>query len=246
MDNRDLTLMAPGDAVEIVTELNDIDDLRKIADDFKVSYSGNTGAGTIKKNLITAIVAKADADAILREQAEENEPMKEPTLSSGSNDDEPIQVGKVQKSGPTILELLKMDAKWEEDPALRRMIIRAKAMRLKRVRITNLDPADSVLNGGLISILNKYTGKVAKYIPYGDESENGYHVPVILLDHLKEQQFVLRKEIKGGQFGVKKYKNTMVRKFAIEELPPLTLQEIEEMKARQRAANSIDKSALAR
>lgn len=245
MDNRDLKLMAPGDAVEAVTEMNEIDDLRKVADDFEVTYSGNTGAGTIKKNLIAAIVAKADADAILREKAEEDEPIKEVSLA-GSDDEEEIQVGKVQKKGPTILELLKMDAKWEEDPALRRMIIRAKAMRLKRVRITNLDPADSVLNGGLLSVINKYTGKVAKYIPYGDESENGYHVPVILLDHLKEQQFVLRKEVKGGQFGVKKYKNTMVRKFAIEELPQLTLQEIEEMKARQRAANSIDKSALAR
>jgi hypothetical protein len=134
-----------------------------------------------------------------------------------------------------------MDPNQITDPQLLRQVVRAKALRLHRVKITNLDPSDSQLNGAIITAVNKFTGKVAKYIPFGDEeAPNGYHVPEILLNQLKNTKFPMRREIKGGAFGVKRYKTTMINKFNIETLPPLTEKEIEELANHQRASHAID------
>ena len=58
---------------------------------------------------------------------------------------------------------------------------------------------------------------------------------------IKAQKFALRREIKGGQFGVKKYKTSMVNKYSVEMLPMLTTKEIAELAAAQAASHSIDK-----
>ena len=132
-----------------------------------------------------------------------------------------------------------MDPTQVEDPLLRRRVIRAKALRLRRVAVNNLDPADSSLSGTILTVINKYTGKVSKYIPFGEGSENGYHIPQILYDELKSKKFVLRREKKGGSFGVKKYSNTLVPKYQITDLPDLSPDEIENLAKRQAATQAI-------
>lgn len=230
----DINELTPEQAIEAVTPIEDKEQLRAIANAYDVSFSGNSGADTIKAKIITHLQSLM-LDAV---PTDENQ-----TLDLGGADEE-IEVAKAPaKAKHTIAELLEMDAKWEEDPAIRRQIIRAKAMKLTRVRITSLDPNDAQLNGAIITVANKYTGKVSKYIPFGDDGENGYHVPEILLNFLRSQKFVLRREVKGGQFGVKKYKTSYVNKFAIEVLEPLSKAEIEELAAHQRASGAIDKAA---
>lgn len=219
---------------QAVTAMETVEELRKVASSLNIKFSGNTGEGTLRTKIMNYLDSK--------DEEEIDEP--EDTPSFLGNDEplpEVIEQPKV-KGPPTIPELLLMDVHDidPKDQTLIRQVVRAKALRLRRVKITNVDPADQQLSGGIITVMNKYTGKVSKYIPYGDESEGGYHIPEILLHHLKAQKFALRKEIKGGQFGVKKYKTTMVNKFHIEELPDLTPEELEELAAHQRASHSID------
>ena len=45
----------------------------------------------------------------------------------------------------------------------------------------------------------------------------------------QNKKFVLRKEIPGGKFGVKKYKTILTNKYAIEILPPLKQEEIQDI-----------------
>lgn len=219
------------EAIKAVTAMETIEELREAANSVELKFSGNTGEATLRTKLFEYLDAKSE---------EEGEVVPG-VLKEGENEE--IVIAKIPEKakGPTIEEMLEMDPNEVEDVNLRRQVIRSKALRLHRVRITNLDPADAQLNGAIISTYNKYTGKVAKYVPFGEESENGYHLPEIILKHLKNQKFPLRKEIKGGSFGVKKYKTTMVPKFAIEELPLLTKKELAELAAHQRASNAIDK-----
>jgi hypothetical protein len=227
----DINTLAPAEAIEAVSVIEDKDDLRAIAQSIDVAFSGNSGADTIKAKIIKHY------EELMAPVVPDDEP------DLGVNDDEVIEVAKVpNKAKHTIAELLEMDAKWVKDPAVRRQVIRAKAMKMTRVKIVSLDPGDAQLNGAIISVTNKYTGKVAKYIPFGDDGENGYHLPEILLNFVRNQKFTLRREVKGGQFGVKKYKTTQVNKFAITVLPPLTKDEIKELASHQRSSGAIDKA----
>lgn len=228
----DIKNLSPEAAIDAVYALETVEDLRAVAKDLGIPFSGNTGADTLKTKIISTLELNQGKS-------------EEPKLTNGHLDlgghDEEIEVAKVpERKGPTIEELLEMDESKEPDASMRRQIIRAKALKLVRVKVTNLDPADAMIPGAIISVQSKYTGKVAKYVPYGEESENGYHIPQIIYDHMKEQKFALRKETKGGRFGVKTYKTSLVPKFAIEVLPPLTKKELEELAALQRASQAID------
>ena len=211
---------------ESVSQITAIEDARKLATELGVKFSGNTGLETLKTKLIEVL----------------NVMEATPTTINFGGDDEEIEVAKapVKVKEPTVSDLLKMDATLEKNPNVRRQIIRAQALRMVRCKISNLDPNDSMLSGAIISVQNKYTGKVAKYVPFGEESDNGYHIPQIIYDFLKSQKFALRKEKKGGRFGVKTYTTSMVNKFAIEVLPPLTRKEIQDLAAHQRASQAID------
>lgn len=207
-----------------IEALDNLPEARDAAEAMGLKFSGNTGLDTLKAKMLASLEGPEDSDPL-----GDNEPMEE------------IQIAKKPAGGKlSIAQLMKMDANKEEDPMIRRRIVRAKALRLSRVRIVNMDPTDAAVPGMLLSVQNKYTGKVQKYIPFGEESENGYHVPEILLDWLRAQTYALRKEIKGGKIGIKQYKTTQVKKFTIEILDPLTKDELAAMALRQAAAGAID------
>lgn len=242
-----ISTLAPAEALEAVTAMETVEQLREAAASINIAFSGNTGEGTLRKKLVDTLTARLnemDTDKDDDAPVDLTEPEEEIIPDLGGDKFDPSEIQSTAgpaKKGPSMKEILEMDPNEITDPQLLRQVVRAKALRLHRVKITNLDPADSQLNGAIITVVNKFTGKIAKYIPFSEEEHpNGYHVPEILLNHLKNQKFPLRKEIKGGQFGVKKYKTTMINKFAIVELPPLTDKERAELAAHQRASHAID------
>jgi len=236
-----ISKLAPAEAIEAVTAMETVEQLREAATSINVTFSGNTGEATLRKKLMDTLKSdlnKLEVDETVPDAEEEE------VLDFGGEDtteDEIQSTAGPAKTGPTMEEILKMDPNQITDPQLLRQVVRAKALRLHRVKVNNLDPNDSQLNGAIITAVNKFTGKVAKYIPFGDEeAPNGYHIPEILLNQLKNTKFPMRREIKGGAFGVKRYKTTMINKFNIETLPPLTKKEIEELANHQRASHAID------
>jgi hypothetical protein len=205
--------MTAQEVIVAVQESTSIEALRKLAKDMEVPFSGNTGLETLRNKIVARLSHFVSASPDNENQFDE------PDLASDPEEDfEPIQVNKPMKVSKPKLDLLSMDPTTIEDVSLRRQVIRAQALRLVRVKIQNLDPSDAVLSGAIMSLQNKYTGKVAKYVPYGEESENGYHIPWMMYEHLKQWKFPLRKEQKGGRFGVKTYKTVMVPKFSIEQI----------------------------
>lgn len=235
----DLSQKSPEELVELTNSTEDKDTLRAVAELLGLTYSGNTGVEKLKEKIFEEIghpISPPDADDPVLTALNQGPATTAPTTAATAK-----SVTEMSKSVQAQLD--PRDPKYTEIE--KRAIVRAKAMRLHRVRITNLDPQDSAVSGAIITVFNKYTGKVSKYIPFGDENEMGYHVPEILLNELKSRTYVMRKEEKsrGGSFGVKRYRTTQVRKFAIEELPPLTKEELVNLANDQKARGAIDQHA---
>lgn len=119
----------------------------------------------------------------------------------------------------------------------KRKRLKDEALALVRVRITCMNPAKKEWDGEILTTGNTLTGTISKFIPFN--ADEGYHVPQILFNMLRErmcQIFVEGKDAKGGKSRVSK----IIREFALEIMEPLTRQELAELAARQAATRAID------
>ena len=116
----------------------------------------------------------------------------------------------------------------------------AEQMALTRDRITCMNPQKKDLQGEIYTVANEFIGNVRKFIPYGEASEGGYHIPKCLLTMLQEKKFLQITTVKDKRTGTTRPVTKEVREFAIEILPPLTQEELRELATAQIAAGSID------
>ena len=117
------------------------------------------------------------------------------------------------------------------------------AMKLIRVRVTVNNPSKQSREGEIISAGNAVIGFVSKFVPYQPAFyENGYHIPKIILDAMKEMKHT-RYPKKKDRFNatMDDYdKARLVSDFTIEELPPLTEQELKELAEYQQANRTVE------
>jgi hypothetical protein len=120
-----------------------------------------------------------------------------------------------------------------------REYLKQQSMKLVRIRISCLDPKKKELPGEIFTVANEYIGTVRKFVPYGDATDDGYHVPQCLYEMLNNSQFLSIRTVKDKN-GNSRIETSYVRQFAIEVLPPLTTEELRELATAQQAAGSID------
>lgn len=142
----------------------------------------------------------------------------------------------VATADAVIKKVEKKAAAKEETLAERNNRMRLNANRLVRVRITCMDATKKDVPGEFFSVCNSAIGSIKKFIPF--HQEEPYHVPIAIINVLKEKQHQTMVKIKRDGKEVKRSK--LVRTFAIEELPPLTPKELNELKAKQAATQSIE------
>jgi hypothetical protein len=128
-------------------------------------------------------------------------------------------------------------------PKSREQVLReelyAEQMRLVRCRITNLDPKKKDLPGEIFTVANEFLGNVRKFVPYGEVTDNGYHIPYCIYTALLEREF-LNIRVRKTSRGQEVVEQTMAREFAIEVLPQLTPAELAKLAAAQAAAAGLD------
>lgn len=112
-------------------------------------------------------------------------------------------------------------------------------MKLIRVRITNMDPKKKDLPGEIFTVANEHLGTVRKFIPYGEVTENGYHIPYIIYTTLEARKFQNIRTIKGKN-GVNRVDSTWAKEFSMEILPPLTPVELKNLAIAQQASGSVE------
>jgi hypothetical protein len=113
-------------------------------------------------------------------------------------------------------------------------------MKLVRIRIQCLDPKKSNLPGEIFTVANDHLGTVKKFVPYGEYSEGGYHVPHIIYKMLLARRFLNIRTVKDKRTGVTTPISSYAKEFAIEVLPPLSPAEVENLKVAQIAAGSVE------
>lgn len=125
----------------------------------------------------------------------------------------------------------------EESELAMRQRIQKEQMALIRCRIYNLNPSKVDLPGEFITVANRYLGTVRKFIPFGEATEQGYHIPKVLFDDLRSRQFqqINTKKVRGQVV-----QNTrMVPEYNLTVLPPLEKEELEDLAVRQAANQSF-------
>jgi hypothetical protein len=120
-----------------------------------------------------------------------------------------------------------------------REFLHEREMKLIRLRITNLDPKKASLPGEIFTFANEVLGGVRKYVPYGEVTDNGYHVPYCIYKQLRDREFLSIK-IRKGNRGQEIVETSWVREFALEILEPLTEVELARLAAAQAAAGGLE------
>ena len=125
----------------------------------------------------------------------------------------------------------------EETIGEKRKRLKAEALKLIRIRLTCLNPAKKEWEGEIITVGNSLIGSVKKFVPFN--ADDGWHVPYVIYQQLKERQCQIFQTATDAR-GNKVRKGKLIKEFAIEVLPPLTKEELDELARRQAMAKAID------
>lgn len=111
-------------------------------------------------------------------------------------------------------------------------------MKLVRLRITNLDPKKKDLHGEIVTVANEYLGTVKKFVPYGEVTDDGFHVPYCIYRELDSRKFLNIRTVRNRKEGTTKVESNWAKEFALDILPQLTQEELNRLAAAQAAAGS--------
>ena len=117
-----------------------------------------------------------------------------------------------------------------------RKLMHAKQMRLVRVRITNMDPKKKDLPGEIWTVANEYLGTVRKFVPYGEQADDGFHIPYCLYRLLDSKRFLHIRDVKDRTTGIVRQDKVWAKEFSLDVLPTLTQGELDRLAAAQAAA----------
>ena len=119
--------------------------------------------------------------------------------------------------------------------ALRKLMY-ATQMRQVRVRITNMDPKKKDLPGEIWTVANEYLGTVRKFVPYGEQTDDGFHIPYCLYRLLDSKRFLHIRDVKDRTTGIVRQDKVWAKEFSLDVLPTLTQGELDRLAAAQAAA----------
>lgn len=123
--------------------------------------------------------------------------------------------------------------------AMRRMEMYNENMRQIRLRVTCLNPSKRDLPGEILTVSNSKLGTVRKFVPYGEATDNGYHVPYILYKMMKRRKFLQIRQRKDQRTGNMIREEQWVNEYALEVLPQLDQEALREMAHDQAASRSL-------
>ena len=219
-DKPEETAQSPEEMSQEDRDKAELASLKKRADQMGIKYSNNIGVDALKAKIAAAMEGQ------------------KPT-SDNSPQAEARQAEQAENGNGDVNALTGKSTKPTKKLSLRQYLINEK-MKLVRVRITNLDPKKKDLPGEIITVANEYLGTVRKFVPFGEVTDDGYHVPYCIYKYLKARKFLNIRVIKDktGR-GNDRVESNYVPEFALEVLPPLTEKEIKQLAQAQIAAGSV-------
>lgn len=206
---------------ETPVQLDELAMLKKRADLMSIKYSNNIGIDALKAKISAKLNNEADTTDDNGTPINQQNNTVNQTVAAAAQANQTIQ---------------------EEAPERKislREYMQTTQMKLVRLRITNLDPKKKDLPGEIITVANEYLGTVRKFVPFGEVTDGGYHVPQCIYDVLKERTFVSIKTRKGPR-GQTIVENQDAREFSLDILPPLTATELAQLATAQQAKGGLE------
>ena len=211
-----------------MTGLSELDLLKSRAKMMGITFSNNIGLDALK--------AKVEAKMA-----------GEPDVQEDSLDEQELPQEARDAIEPNALELGARanlagaaEAEVEQRPETLREKLYRENMALLRCRITNLDPKKKDLPGEIITVANEFLGTVKVFVPFGETTEEGWHIPTIIYNTIKTRKFLNIRTVRDPRTRTEKVSTTWAPEFAIEILDPLTPQELKSLGQAQIAAGSLD------
>lgn len=203
--------------------VNELDVLKQRARMMGVEFSNNIGVETLRDRIRAKVEEQSNATAAPAPA------LFDPALIPAATQQASFQA---DTSGGPALGSEPKPAK----PLTLRQYLQREQMKLVRVRITNLDPKKKNLPGEVFTVANEFLGTVRKYIPYGEVSDDGYHVPYCIYRELESRRFLDIRTFKERANGNKiRVEQRWAKEFAIEVLPHLTPTELKQLAVAQMA-----------
>lgn len=216
---------------DVEREPTEMEMLKERADLLGVTYSNNIGIETLRKRVEDAMAGNP------QDPEPESEQAAVPSMESLTADLTAQVAATTTVTTKELNPLVQDAAPVQNKPISLREHMRVTQMKLVRVRIQNLDPKKSNLPGEIFAVANEYLGDVKKYIPFGEVTDNGYHIPYCLYKMLKNRRFLNVRERKDRD-GKIHVETSWVKEFALELLPDLSPEELKQLATAQIAASS--------
>jgi hypothetical protein len=222
---------AAEEIAESETQVTELSMLKQRATLMGVSFSNNISVETLRAR----IQAKLDGETQVPAQTPELAPVPASSIST-MLPPEALIIDTAASLAPVPAVAEAEVPKVTRPKSIREQLMETE-MALVRLRITNLDPKKKDLPGEILTVANEYLGTVRKYIPYGEVTDNGFHVPMCLYRQLLERTFVSIKVRKVN--GREHVESQDAREFSLEVLEPLTADELSRLAASQSAAGGL-------
>ena len=203
---------------------SELDLLKQRATLMGIAFSNNIGEETLRQR-----IADKQAELDAAASGAENTGEEGDTVQQEQGEVNALEAGASSKEEVTT-----------ERPLTLREKIRLEQMRLVRVRITCLDPKKKDLPGEILTVANEYLGTVRKFIPFGEVTDDGYHIPYCLYKMLDARKFLNIRTFKDRRTGTVRVESGYVKEFALEVLDPLTPAELAKLATAQKAAGSVE------
>lgn len=213
LDNTEEPIEDPSQEEDSTPEL---DALKAQADELGIKYHPNIGLKTLKGKIIASLQERL-------EDISENDPQ-------AISEEELMRMG--SKTEPYNMEGLRPAT---SDEILYRR--KREASQLIRIRVTCMNPNKKNWPGEIISVGSSRMGTFKKYIPFNNAA--GWHTPRCIVEEMRQRKCSAFYSV-NGRDGQSIKRSRQVPEFSIEELPPLTPEQLKELARKQASANSIE------
>ncbi len=216
-------------------QLDELTVLKERAKSLGVSHGNNIGVEALRAK----IAAHLAGDKVPTDESDDAPVEVQPELSTvvpgvntGYEAADPTQLANL-----TDVAQIKATAA----PKNARQQLIAEATKLVRLRITNLDPKKKDWPGEIFTVANDYIGTIRKYVPYGEKTDQGYHVPHVIYEMLRDRKYLHIRTYRDPKNPEQiKKEERWVKEFSLEVMDQLTPAELADLKKAQQASGRLD------
>lgn len=216
-------------------QLDELTVLKERAKSLGVAHGNNIGVDALRAKIAAHLAGENVPTDVTDDAPVETQPELTgvvPGVNTGYAAADPMKLANLSDV-PSI--------KQGETPKNARQKLIAEATKLVRCRITNLDPKKKDWPGEIFTVANDYIGTIRKYVPYGEKTDQGYHIPHVIYQMLLDKKYLHLRTYRDPKNKEQiKREERYVKEFAIEVLEPLTAKELADLKKAQDASGRLD------